>query len=129
MADKIIKVKVDVESNVEPTIAGLKKLKQELKEISFTDPKFKEKEQEINDYTDALKAAKTGAGNFAEVLGQLPGPIGDIGNKIGGAVNTLKQFGALKLTDIKTSFVELGKDLGDAAKGLENLQILQKLIL
>jgi hypothetical protein len=34
MADKNIKVKVDVEADVQPTIAELKKLKLQLKEIT-----------------------------------------------------------------------------------------------
>ena len=121
MADKEVKVKVTVDADIQPTLAGLKELKKELKEISTTDPRFKQKQQEIDDYTDALNAAKTGAGNFAEVLGGLPGPIGNIGNAIGGTLQNLKQFGALKFSDIKTSFTELGKDVIDAAKGLLQL--------
>ena len=121
MADKEVKVKVTVDTDIQPTLAGLKELKKELKEISTTDPRFKQKQQEIDDYTDALNAAKTGAGNFAEVLGGLPGPIGNIGNAIGGTLQNLKQFGALKFSDIKTSFTELGKDVIDAGKGLLQL--------
>ena len=121
MADKELKVKVTVDADVQPTLARLKELKQELREISTTDPKFKQKQQEIDDYTDALKAAKTGAGNFAEVLGTIPGPLGAIGNSIGGTLQSLKQFGALKFSDIKTSFTELGKDVIDAGKGLLQL--------
>tara|TARA_R110000868_G_scaffold133859_5_gene345617 strand:- start:3795 stop:5966 length:2172 start_codon:yes stop_codon:yes gene_type:complete len=121
MADKEVKVKVTVDADIQPTLAGLKELKKELKEISTTDPRFKQKQQEIDDYTDALNAAKTGAGNFAEVLGGLPGPIGNIGNAIGGTLQNLKQFGALKFSDIKTSFTELGKDVIDAGKGLLQL--------
>ena len=126
MADKTIKVKVDVETNVEPSIAALKALKKELKTTAAGSEDFMRLQQSINDMEDSIKSARTGASNFTEVLGQLPGPIGDIGNKVSGAVNTLKQFGALKLTDIKSSFVELGKDLGDAAKGLGKLTGITK---
>jgi hypothetical protein len=127
MADKQVKVKVDVETNVEPSIAALKQLKKQLKETAAGSEDFKLLQQQINDTEDAIKAARTGAGNFTEVLGQLPGPIGDIGNKVSGAVNTLKQFGSLKLTDIKASFVEFGKDLADAAAGLGELTGITKL--
>ena len=126
MADKTIKVKVDVETDVEPSIAALKALKKELKATAAGSEEFMKLQQTINDMEDSIKSAKTGASNFTEVLGQLPGPIGDIGNKVSGAVNTLKQFGGLKLTDIKASFTELGKDLGDAAKGLGNLTGITK---
>jgi hypothetical protein len=121
MADKQVKVKVDVETNVEPSIAALKELKKQLKETAAGSNEFKILQQQINDTEDAIKSARTGASNFTEVLGQLPGPIGEIGNKVSGAVNTLKQFGGLKFADLKASFVELGKDLADAAKGLGEL--------
>jgi hypothetical protein len=126
MADKTIKVKVDVETNVEPSIAALKSLKKQLKETAAGSEDFQRLQQQINDTEDAIKSAKTGASNFTEVLGQLPGPIGDIGNKVSGAVNTLKQFSGLKLTDIKASFVELGKDLVDVVKGFGQLTGITK---
>jgi hypothetical protein len=126
MADKTIKVKVDVETDVEPSIAQLKALKKQLKETAAGSEEFAKLQQQINDTEDAIKSARTGASNFTEVLGQIPGPIGDIGNKVSGAVNSLKQFGGLKMTDLKSSFVELGKDLGDAAKGLGKLTGITK---
>ena len=126
MADKTIKVKVDVDVDAEPSIAQLKALKKELKATAAGSEDFQRLQQQINDTEDAIKSARTGASNFTEVLGQLPGPIGDIGNKVSGAVNTLKQFGGLKMTDLKASFVELGKDLGDAAKGLGDLTGITK---
>jgi hypothetical protein len=126
MADKTIKVKVDVETDVEPSIAQLKALKKQLRETAAGSEEFQKLQQQINDTEDAIKSARTGASNFTEVLGQIPGPIGDIGNKVSGAVNSLKQFSALKMTDLKTSFVELGKDLSDAAKGLGELTGITK---
>ena len=126
MADKSIKVKVDVEADVQPTIAELKRLKLQLKETS--DPTaFKQLQQQINDTEDAIKAARTGADNFAEVLGTLPGPIGNIGNAVGGTLQNLKQFGSLKFADIKASFTELGKDVVDAGKGLLQLTGITKI--
>jgi hypothetical protein len=41
MADKIIKVKVDVETDVEPSIAQLKALKKELKNTAAGSEEFK----------------------------------------------------------------------------------------
>ena len=57
MADKKIKIEVDL--NAEPSIAAIKQLKKELRELAVTDPKFAEKQQQINDFEDALKSAKT----------------------------------------------------------------------
>jgi hypothetical protein len=123
MADETIEIKPVVD--VQPSIAELKKLQKELK--ATTDPaEFKRLQQQIDDTKEAIAAARAGAGNFAEVLGELPGPIGQIGGQVGGLVGTLKQFGQIKIGDIKGSFVELGKDLVDAGKGLANLTGLTK---
>ena len=117
--------KAVIETDVTPSIAELKKLQKELK--TTTDPKrFKELQQQIDDTKDAIAAARTGAGNFAEVLGTLPGPIGDIAARAGGLIGTLKTFGQVKLGDIKGSFVELGTDLKDVAKGFLDLTGITK---
>jgi len=127
MADKTIKVKVDVETDVEPSIAALKALKKQLKDTAAGSEEFLRLQKQIDDVQDSLKSAKSGAGNFADVLGQLPGPVGDIGNKVSGTVGVLKQFSMLKLTDLKSSFVELGKDIVDIATGFGRLTGITKL--
>jgi hypothetical protein len=120
-----IKVTLDIEGNIEPTIANLKRLKLQLKETA--DPaEFKRLQQQIDDLQESVGAAKVGAGNFAEVLGKLPGPIGDIGGRVGGLVGGLKQFSQIKLNDIKGSFTELGKDIKDIGVGFANLTGLTK---
>lgn len=124
MADE--KVKIEVEVDAEPSLAGLRQIKKELKELAVTDPKFAEKQQQLDDYADALKAAKTGAGNFADVLGALPGPLGSIGGQLSGTITTLKQFSALKLNNLQSSFTELGKDVVDIGKGFANLTGITK---
>lgn len=125
MAQDEVEFKIKPELDVQPSIAELKKLQKELK--TTTDPgRFKQLQQEIDDMKEAINAAKTGAGNFAEVVGTLPGPIGEVGNKVGGLIGTLKQFSQTKFTDIKGSFSELGKDLVDVGKGLSNLTGLTK---
>jgi predicted nuclease with TOPRIM domain len=123
---KKVEVEIDVKDNIEASIANLKALKKQLKETAAGTEEFQRLQQSINDMEDSIKSAKTGAANFTEVLGQLPGPIGDIGNKVSGAVNTMKQFGALKFNDIKASFVELKKDFSDALSGLGKLTGITK---
>jgi uncharacterized protein YukE len=123
MADERIEIETNID--VTPSIAALKQLKKQLRET--TDPaEFRRLQQQIDDTQDAINAAKTGAGNFAEVLGNLPGPIGDIAGKTGGLIGTLKTFGQIKLTDIRGSFVELGNDLTDVAKGFANMTGITK---
>jgi Leucine-rich repeat (LRR) protein len=128
MADKTIKVKVDVEPpDVEPSIANLKALKRQIKDTAAGSEEFLKLQQQIDDVQDSLASARKGAGNFADVLGGLPGPIGTIGNQASGLITSLKQLGQLKLSDVKSSFVELGKDLVDVASGIGNLTGLTKL--
>jgi len=83
MANKEIKVKVDIETDIEPTVQNLKELKKQIKEVAAGSEEFKKLQQQINDTEDALNTARSGTGNLAEVLGYLPGPIGDIGSKLG----------------------------------------------
>lgn len=124
--NETVDIDLNVKTNLPGTIADLKRMKTELKTIKDDDT-FKKKKQEIDDLEDALKVARTGAGNFAEVLGTIPGPLGQIGSQIGGTLQSLKQFGALKFSDIKGSFVELGKDILDAGKGILKITGIQKL--
>lgn len=121
MADKTIKVKVDVETDVEPSIANLKALKRQLKDTAAGSEEFIKLQQKIDDVQDSLAAARKGAGNFTDVLSGLPGPIGTIGSQASGLITSLKQLGQLKMTEIKSSFVELGRDLVDVASGIGNL--------
>lgn len=127
MADKKIKVKVDVDTDVEPSIANLKALKRQIKDTAAGSEEFLRLQQQIDDVQDSLASARKGAGNFADVLGGLPGPIGTIGNQASGLITSMKQLGQLKLSDIKSSFVELGKDLVDAGAGVANLTGLTKI--
>ena len=123
MADERIEIETNID--VTPSIAALRKLKQELR--NTTDPaEFRRLQTQIDDTQDAINAAKTGAGNFAEVLGTLPGPIGDIAGSAGGLIGTFKQFGQIKIENIKESFVDLGSDIMDAGRGLANLTGITK---
>jgi hypothetical protein len=126
MADKTVKVKVDVETDVEPSLAALRALKKQLKETAAGSAEFIALQRQIDDVQDSLVAARAGAGNFADVLGALPGPIGAIGGQLGGTLSTLKQFSAVQFTNIQASFVELGNDLTDIAKGFFNLTGITK---
>ena len=128
MADKVIKIKLNVDSGeIEPTLANLRALKKQLKETAAGSEEFTKIKNQINDVEDAVKAAKTGADNFAEIIGALPGPVGELGGKVSGAVNILKQFGGIKLDALKNSFSELGKDVGDVFKGFGQLTGITKI--
>lgn len=126
MADKKIKVKVDVETDVEPSLKQLRELKKQLRDTAAGSAEFIVLQQKIDDIQDSLVAARAGAGNFADVLGTLPGPIGAIGGQASGLITTLKQFSGLKIENIQSSFVELGRDIADAVKGIFELTGITK---
>jgi hypothetical protein len=126
MADKTVKVKVDVETDVEPSLAALRALKKQLKETAAGSQEFAVLQRQIDDVQDSLAGARAGAGNFADVLGTLPGPIGAIGGQAAGTLQTLKQFSNLKLSNIQASFVELGTDIGDVITGFGELTGITK---
>ena len=127
MADTVEKnIKLNIDSDIEPTLKNLRELKLALKSAAAGSDDFRKIQAKIDDVQDSLKGAKTSAGNFVDILGTVPGPLGDIGSKASGTIDILKSFGKLKLTDIKKSFMDLGGDLKDAAKGLGNLTGLTK---
>lgn len=127
MADKTVKIKIDVETDVEPSLKQLRELKKQLKETAAGSAEFTVLQRQIDDVQDSLVGARAGAGNFADVLGRLPGPIGAIGNQVSGTITTLKQFGGLKLNNIQSSFVELGNDIGDIITSFGNLTGITKI--
>jgi len=126
MADKKIKVQVDVETDVEPSLRQLRELKKQLKDTAVGSQDFINLQRQIDDVNDSLVGARAGAGNFADVLGQLPGPIGAIGGQLSGTIATLKQFSGIKISNVQASFVELGNDIVDTAKGIGNLTGITK---
>ena len=109
MADKKIKVQVDIETNVEQSIAGLKELKKQLKQTAAGSDDFKRLVGEIDDLEDKLKSAKGAAADWIDSLESAGGPIG----MLGGTLNKLKvatqSFGAaLKATGIGLIVAAIG---------------------
>jgi hypothetical protein len=127
MADNVTKYTTEIDIDTSASIGELKKLKKELRSIPLDTEEFKVAQARINDIEDSLKGARTGADSFVEVLGKLPGPIGNIGNSVAGTVLSLKTFTSLKFGDIRSSFTELSKDVIDIGKGIGRLTGLTKL--
>jgi len=86
-------VNIDVNTNIQPTIAQLKELKKQLK--SASDPAdFKRLSQQIKDVEDALEEAKVGAKSFVDQLEEAPGPVGAIATGFRKLEIATKSFGA-----------------------------------
>ena len=107
--------------------ANLKQLKKDLKNVTAGTPEWTKLKEEINDMEDALKSSGQGADNFAEIIGTLPGPIGDIGSKVGGLIDNVKIFSGIKLDAIKGSFKALGDDILKTGSQLLKLTGIEKL--
>jgi hypothetical protein len=116
------KVNVDTEASV----GELRKLKKELRDIPAGTEEFTKVQARIDDIQDSLASARQGAGNFLDVLGGLPGPIGTIGSAAASTVTALKQFTLIKFSDLGKSVVELGKDFLDIGKNVLNLTGITK---
>ncbi|CAB4136855.1 hypothetical protein UFOVP1479_32 [uncultured Caudovirales phage] len=116
-----------INKSLDASQANLKILKKELKNVTAGTPEFTRLKEEINDMEDALKSSGQGADNFAEIIGTLPGPIGDIGNKVGGLIDNVKIFSGIKLDAIKGSFKALGSDILTTGSQLLKLTGIEKL--
>jgi hypothetical protein len=109
MAEKKVKVKIDVDSNIEPTIANLKLLKKQLKETAAGSAEFNQISAQIRDMDDAIKDASKTSDDFAGMLENASGPLGVLGKGIRGAETAFSSFnGALKMSIIGILVTAIG---------------------
>jgi hypothetical protein len=86
---------------VEQSIAGLKQLKRELKNVAVGSEEFKKLYNDIDDLEDKLKSAKNTSSDWIDSLEQAGGPIGMLGAGLNKAKVATQSFGgALKATGI-----------------------------
>jgi hypothetical protein len=103
MAEKKVKVKIDVDANLEPTIANLKILKKQLRETAAGSADFNKVAQQIRDMDDAIKDANATSDDFLGYLENASGPLGMLGQGIRNAEKTFSSFNAI----LKTSIIGL----------------------
>ena len=130
MADKKIKVKVDVETNAAGSIAQLKELKKELKSTAAGSADFTRLVGEIDDLEDKLKGAKGAAADWIDSLESAGGPLGMVGS----ALNKLKvattSFGAaLKATGIGLIVTLLGGFAAALSKSDETMKKFEPILI
>ncbi|MEY3874538.1 MAG: hypothetical protein RL363_1259 [Bacteroidota bacterium] len=86
---------------VEESIAGLKQLKRELKNVAVGSEEFKKLYNDIDDLEDKLKSAKNTSSDWVDSLESAGGPLGMLGAGINRAKVATQTFGgALKATGI-----------------------------
>ena len=120
---------IEFKANVDTgdSVAKLKALTKELKGVQVGTERFNELQREIDDTKESIAAARMGAGNFLDVLGGLPGPIGTIGSALASTVQAAKQFTLIKFSTLGESLVELGKDFVDIGKNILDTTGITKL--
>jgi len=110
---------------VEESMAGLKKLKRELKNVAVGSDEFKKLYNDIDELEDKLKSAKNTSSDWVDSLENAGGPIGMLGAGINKAKVATQTFGgALKATGIGLIVALLG---GLAAAFSENEEATKKL--
>lgn len=96
-----IDVEVNINNNIEPTIANLKKLKRQLKETAAGSDEFNRLSAQIRDLDDSIKDAAATSDDFLGYLENADGPLGVFGKGIRNAEKTFSSFnGVLKASVI-----------------------------
>ena len=128
MADKKITVEVDIE--VEQSIAGLKQLKKQLKETAAGSADFKRLVGEIDDLEDKLKSAKGAAADWIDTLESAGGPIGMIGAGLNKLKVSTQSFGAaLKATGIGLIVSLLGGFVAALSKSDDTMKKFEPILI
>ena len=101
MANKKVTVEVDIETNVEPSIAQLKELKKQLKSAAAGSDEFKKLANEIDDLEDKIKGARKGSADWVDTLQNAGGPLGMLGK----GINSVKVAFSSFNTALKASII------------------------
>ena len=110
---------------VEQSMAGLKQLKRELKNVAVGSDEFKQIYNQIDDLEDKLKSAKNTSSDWVDSLENAGGPLGMLGAGINKAKVATQSFGgALKATGIGLIVALLG---GLVASFSENEVAMKKI--
>jgi hypothetical protein len=99
MAEKV-EIDIEVNSNIEPTIANLKALKKQLKETAAGSAEFNKISAQIRDMDDAIKDASATSDDFAGYLENASGPLGMLGKGLRNAEKTFSSFNAVLKTSV-----------------------------
>lgn len=130
MADKKIKVKVDVETNAAGSIAELKALKRELKNTAAGTEEFKKLYNQIDDLEDKIKSAKNQSADWIDSLEAAGGPLGALGGALNKAKVATQSWGAaLKATGIGLIVAALGGLVAALSKSDETMKKFEPVLI
>jgi len=91
---KKVEIDIEVNSNLEGSIAQLKELKLKLKETAAGSAEFKKLYGQIDDLEDKIKSAKNASADWVDTLESAGGPLGALGGAINKVKVATKSFGA-----------------------------------
>jgi len=91
---KKVEVDIEVNSNLEGSIAQLKELKLQLKQTAAGSEEFKKLYGQIDDLEDKIKGAKGASADWVDTLESAGGPLGALGGAINKAKVATQSFGA-----------------------------------
>lgn len=118
-------VNLELKTNVDESIAGLKALKRQLKDTAAGSEEFKKIYNQIDDLEDKLKSSRAASADWVDTLEGAGGPLGALGAGINRAKVATQSFGgALKATGIGLIVSLLG---GLVAAFSENEGAMKKL--
>ena len=99
----------------------LRILKKELQKGDLKPEQFDILRKKIGDTEDQIAKTTVKSKDFFGVLSTLPGPVGQFGSSIQGAVDTLKVFSSFSFRDIKNSLSDIVDDVKDVASNFLGL--------
>lgn len=98
---KDVEVNLNVNNNIQGSIAELKQLKKQLKDTEVGTEAFKNLFNQIDDLEDKIKSAKNQSSDWVDTLEMAGGPLGMLGGAINKAKVATQSFsGALKASGI-----------------------------
>jgi len=130
MAEKKVTVTLDINSNIEPTIANLKALKLQLKQTAAGSDDFKKLVGQIDDLEDKIKGAKNSSADWIDSLESAGGPIGALGAALNKAKVATVSFGAaLKATGIGLIVSLIGGLVAALSKSEETMKKFEPIVI
>ena len=129
-----VKVNIDVNSG-QVEIASTKTLtlteqvrilKKELQKLPEGTKEWTLVQQKFNETKDSLDRVNVKSKELFGTLGALPGQFGNIASQADQSIGVLKTFSKISVKDLKSQFVELGKDFVGIGKNLLVLTGIQK---
>ena len=98
---KTVEVDLQVNSNLEGSIAQLKALKKQLKDTAAGSEEFKQIYNQIDDLEDKIKSSRAASSDWIDTLENAGGPLGMLGGALNKAKVATQSFsGALKASGI-----------------------------